>query len=91
MHFTRQKMHSTLRASLAGILLARTRTRQCEWARGILHPCLISISGRGLAISSAKQGKSGSIYNLVNLGRANVCAFHENPSSIHTELTFINP
>ena len=27
---------------------------------------LIFISGRGLAISSAKQGKSGSIYNLVN-------------------------
>ena len=26
---------------------------------------LIFISGRGLAISSAKQGKSGSIYNLV--------------------------
>ena len=27
---------------------------------------LILISGRGLAISSAKQGKSGSIYYLVN-------------------------
>ena len=27
---------------------------------------LIFISRRGLAISSAKQGKSGSIYNLVN-------------------------
>ena len=27
---------------------------------------LIFISGRGLAISSAKQGKSGSIYNLVD-------------------------
>ena len=26
---------------------------------------LISISGRGLAISSAKEGKSGFIYNLV--------------------------
>ena len=26
---------------------------------------LIFISGRGLAISSAKQGKSGSIYNMV--------------------------
>ena len=46
---------------------------------------LIFISGRGSAISSAKQGKSGSIYNLVNL-----CAFHENPNRIHTELTFIN-
>ena len=27
---------------------------------------LIFISGRGLAISSDKEGKSGSIYNLVN-------------------------
>ena len=39
--------------------------------------------GRGSAISSAKQGKSGSIYNLVKnksvLGRANVHAFYENP------------
>ena len=26
---------------------------------------LIFISGRGLAISSAKEGKSGSVYNLV--------------------------
>ena len=26
---------------------------------------LIFISGRGLAVSSSKQGKSGSIYNLV--------------------------
>ena len=29
---------------------------------------LIFISGPGLAISSAKQGKSGSIYNLVKNG-----------------------
>ena len=27
---------------------------------------LIFISGRGLAITSAKEGKSGFIYNLVN-------------------------
>ena len=55
---------------------------------------LILISGRGSAISSAKQGKSGSIYNLVKidcLGRANVRAFRENPNRIYTELTFINP
>ena len=45
---------------------------------------LIFISGRGSAISSAKQGKSGSIYNLVN-----VRAFNENHN--RTELTFINP
>ena len=58
---------------------------------------LMFISGCGLAISSAKQGKSGSIYNLVKnfkiscLGRANVRVFHENPNRIHTELIFINP
>ena len=53
---------------------------------------LIFISGCGLAISSAKQGKSGSVYNLVSyLSRANVRAFHETPNRIHTELTFINP
>ena len=49
---------------------------------------LIFISGRGSAISSAKQGKSGSIFNLAK--NSNVCAFHENPHHIHTELTFIN-
>ena len=52
---------------------------------------LIFISGCGLAISSAKEGKSGFIYDLVFLSRANVRAFHENPNRIQTELTFINP
>ena len=37
---------------------------------------LLFISGRGSAISSAKQGKSGYIYNLLELisflGRANI-------------------
>ena len=47
------------------------------------------MSGRGSATSSAKEGKSGFIYNFV--GRANVRAFHENPNRIHTELTFIYP
>ena len=42
---------------------------------------LIFISGRGSAISSPKEGKSGFIYNLVKelisfLGRGNVRAFH---------------
>ena len=41
---------------------------------------LIFISGCGSAISSAKEGKSGFIYNLVELisllSRANVRAFH---------------
>ena len=56
---------------------------------------LIFISGRGSAISSAQQGKSGSILIseeiLSCLGRADVCAFHENPNRIHTELTFNYP
>ena len=57
---------------------------------------LIFISGRGSAISSAKEGKSGFIYEFCKelisfLSRANVRAFHENPNRIHTELTFINP
>ena len=59
---------------------------------------LICISGSGSAISSAKEGKSGFIYNLVQciwlisfLGRANVRAFDEKPNRIHTELTCINP
>ena len=53
---------------------------------------LIFISGCGSAISSAKEGISGFIYNLVIsfLSSANVHAFHENPYPIHTELTFIN-
>ena len=54
---------------------------------------LIFISGCGSAISSAKEGRSVSINNLLIsfLSRANVRAFHENPNRIHTELTFINP
>ena len=50
---------------------------------------LIFISGRGSAISSAEEVKSGYIYNLVKsliisfLSRANVCAFHENPNRKH--------
>ena len=45
---------------------------------------LIFISGRCSAISSAKEGESGHIYNLakrfiiIGLGRVNVRAFHEN-------------
>ena len=49
---------------------------------------LIFISGRGSAISSATEGKSGFIYYLAKnfkiryLGRANVRAFHESPDRI---------
>ena len=45
---------------------------------------LIFIFGCGSAISSAKEGKSGFMYNFVKelisfLSRANERAFHENP------------
>ena len=53
---------------------------------------LIFISGRGLAISSAKQGKTVLLIiwqELIScLGRANMRAFRENLNNIHTELTF---
>ena len=56
---------------------------------------LIFISGIGSAISSAKQGKSGSIHNLVKnklvVWATKTCMHHENPNRKHTELTFINP
>ena len=46
----------------------------------------IFISGCGSAISSAEEGKSGFIYNLVRVNklfsRANVHAFHEKPDRI---------
>ena len=52
---------------------------------------LIFISGRGSAISSANEGKSGFKELISFFGRASVRAFHENPNRNHTELTFINP
>ena len=55
---------------------------------------LIFISGRCLAISSAKEGKSGFIYNLVKSRLFEPCkcaCIHENPNRILTKLTFINP
>ena len=52
---------------------------------------LIFIAGRGSAISSVKQRKSGSKELRSCFGRANVRAFHENPNRIHTELTSLNP
>ena len=36
-----------------------------DFSLSVKAATLIFISGRGSAISSAKQGKSGSIYNLV--------------------------
>ena len=53
---------------------------------------LILISGRGLAISSAKQGNQVLfiIWRRTDkfLSRANMDAFYENPNPIHTVLTF---
>ena len=54
-------------------LLFRGKEIQCETCRVVLldfslyvkAAALIFISGCGLAISSAKEGKSGFIYNLV--------------------------
>ena len=43
---------------------------------------LIFSSGRGSAISSAKQEKSGSIKNKYVVLAANVRAFHANPNRI---------
>ena len=51
----------------------------------------IFIFGRGSTISFAKQGKSGFIYKISWLDRANVRVFHENPNRINTELTIIKP
>ena len=51
---------------------------------------LIFISGRGLAILSAKQGKSGFIYKISFLSRANMRALIENLNPLYSELTFIN-
>ena len=58
---------------MAGQLLSRLDPENARNARRILidfsltvkAATLIFISGRGSAISSAKEGKSGCIYNLV--------------------------
>ena len=52
---------------------------------------LIFIFGRGSAISSATEGKSGFIYNLEKINKLFEPRIHENPNRIHTELIFINP
>ena len=52
---------------------------------------LIFMYGGGLAISSAKEGKSGSIRIKKLIWPRKRASFHENPNSIHIELTFINP
>ena len=54
---------------------------------------LIFISGRGSAISSTKEGKSGFIYNLVKSKSAfwDAQTFVHFMKIPHTELTFLNP
>ena len=47
-----------------------------------------------LAIPSAQEGKSGSIYLVIRVNKLfepRMHVFHENPDCIYTELTFINP
>ena len=55
----------------------------------------IFISGRGSAISSPKEGKSGFIYNfikaLISFWAAETCVHFMKILSIHTELTLNNP
>ena len=63
----------------------------CDFSLTVKAATLIFISGRGSAISSANEGKSGFKELISFLGRANVHAFHENPNRIHTELALINP
>ena len=64
----------TLKKSVYKILVLLTFSLTVKMAT------LIFIYGRGSAISSRKEGKSGFIYKLVKLisllGRANVHAFH---------------
>ena len=56
---------------------------------------LIFKAGRGLAISSAKQGKSGSIYNLVKnklvVWATQTCVHFMKILTVYTLLTFRNP
>ena len=77
---------------MSSLILIATSTRSFYKIKTYINIFFAYCKGdnfrRSFAILSAKQGKSGSIYNL---GRANVRAFHENPNQIHTELTFINP
>ena len=73
-----------------GLVAAIVLSRLLDFSLTVKAATLIFISGCGSAISSAKEGKSGFIYNFVK-SRANVRAVHENPNRIHTELTFINP
>ena len=51
--------------------LKRVKTRNyllIDFSLTVKAATLIFISGRGSAIASAKQGQSGSIYNLVKFG-----------------------
>ena len=68
-------------------LLKKAKKVLIDFSLTVKATTLIFISGRGSAITSVKEGKSGFIYNLVKelisfLGRANVHAFQENPDRI---------
>ena len=69
----RQAVHSVCRIHIVvsdynSLVLACTivyNRNFCSQSRRVKAVTLLFISGRGSAISSAKQGKSGSIYNFV--------------------------
>ena len=90
-HFYGQSFIKTVRGPLYIVSSQGNNQISNDFSLTVKAATLIFISGCGSAISSAKEGKSGFIYNLVILSRANVRALHENPNRIHNELTFINP
>ena len=55
-----QSLHCLYTQRMAGVI-----TVLIDFSLTVKAATLIFISGRGSAISSAKEGKSGSIYNLV--------------------------
>ena len=59
----RKKMNSM--HNLYNFLLFQLLNLLLDFSLTVKAPTLIFISGCGLAISSAKEGKSGFIYNLV--------------------------
>ena len=75
-------------------MLMQINTTSCtllllDFSLTVKATTLIFTSECGLAISSAKEGKAGFIYDMVKSYRANLRAFHENPNRIHTELTLL--
>ena len=62
--------------------LGKSKCVLIDFSLTVKAATLIFISGRGSAISSAKEGKAGFIYQISFLGCANGRTFHESPDSI---------